>query len=301
MKKSIFTSKTAILLISIFILQVCFVSALTITSTTSNPTEVQPGEKISLTLNIENNLNEDIDNVVVSLGLTSTTKVIPFAPYQSSNEYRIDEILEGDKEKARFDLISFSDSESGTYTIPVKVSYNLENGTLISNQEIGLVTAIINAKPSIELSLENNALIKGTNGKISIKIINSGMGESKFLSIKLNPINGIKMISSNKVYIGSVESNDFDSADFDVFININSLSTINLPVELTYTDSMNNQITENKIVTLTTYTQEEAIKMGLVKKNNSLLIILSLILVVIVFLFYKRSRKKKKNKQDNLQ
>lgn len=299
MKKSLI--KIMSLMLVVIFSQILLVSSLTISSTSSFPIEIQPGERVSLTLNIENTLNEDIENVVISLNLNNPTKVIPFAPYQSSNEYTIEEISEGDKEKAKFELISLSDSESGTYVIPVQASYILSDGTRVSAKDIGLVSLIINAKPSIEISLDDEELIKESREELSIKIINSGMGESKFLSIKLKPVNGVKLIGSDKIYIGTIESNDFDNADFQILISEKAISPINFPIELTYTDSRNNQIVENKIISANVYTKEEAIKMGLIQKNNTPIIISGVVLFFIIYLFYKRRKKKRKNKQDNLQ
>jgi hypothetical protein len=125
------------------------------------------------------------------------------------------------------------------------------------------------------------------------------MGESKFLSVKLNRANGIKIIGSDKVYIGTIESNDFDSADFEIFVNSNSITPINLPIELTYTDSMNNQITESKILPVAVYTQEEAIKMGLTQKNNTFQIVIAVVLVLTLYIIYRRAKKKNKNKKSS--
>jgi len=291
-------TKFFILLTAIFLTQIYLASALTITSVISNPAEVQPGEKFSLDLKIENTLNQDIEDVVVSLVLSSAQGTIPFAPYQSSNEIRIDSIDEDDNEKANFDLMAFSDSVSGTYTIPVQVSYTLDNGTRVSNENLGVVSVIINAKPKIDVSSEGGLLIKGTNGKISIKVINSGLGDSKFLSVSLKSISGIQLTNSNKVYIGNIDSNDFDTADFEVFVNADAPSTINLPVELIYTDSQNKQITENKIVSLKTYTIKEATDLGLISKNNTLLVILSIVGLLVLFLIYRRIRKKNRTKRN---
>ncbi|MEK6820744.1 MAG: hypothetical protein AABX71_03470, partial [Nanoarchaeota archaeon] len=68
-------------------------SALTITSVSSNPDEVQPGEKVSLSIEIENNLDIDVTDVVVSLNLNGDVQknipAAPFSPYQSSSEIKI--------------------------------------------------------------------------------------------------------------------------------------------------------------------------------------------------------------------
>lgn len=281
-------NKILISIIAIFIAQLYLASALTISSVKSNPSEVQPGEKFALELKIENNLDKDVENVIVDLDLNEK---IPFAPYQSSNEIRIEEIGEGDEEKVSFDLIAFSDAVSGTYTIPVHIKYNNET-------ENFLVSVIINAKPKIDVSSEGSVLIKGTSGKITLMIVNSGLGDAKFLSVSLSQVNGIDLTSPNRVYIGDIDSNDFDTADFNVFVSANAPSTISLPVELTYTDSRNNEVTENKIIIIKSYTQKEAISLGLINKNNTFLIIISVVGVLILFFIYRRIRKKARNKRN---
>ena len=281
-------NKILISIIAIFIAQLYLASALTISSVKSNPSEVQPGEKFALELKIENNLDKDVENVIVDLDLNEK---IPFAPYQSSNEIRIEEIGEGDEEKVSFDLIAFSDAVSGTYTIPVHIKYNNET-------ENFLVSVIINAKPKIDVSSEGSVLIKGTSGKITLMIVNSGLGDAKFLSVSLSQVNGIDLTSPNRVYIGDIDSNDFDTADFNVFVSANAPSTISLPVELTYTDSRNNEVTENKIIIIKSYTQKEAISLGLINKNNTFLIIISVVGVLILFFIYRRIRKKVRNKRN---
>ncbi|MDO8528963.1 MAG: hypothetical protein Q7S06_03675 [Nanoarchaeota archaeon] len=285
--------KILIILAALFLLQICLTSALTIDSVISNPQEVQPGEKFSLNLKIENNLNEEVKDVVISLDLSETF----FAPYQSSNEVRIDNINGDDNEKANFDLIASSDAISGTYTIPVTINYDHANGTHATPEE-KVVGVIINAKPNIEVSYEGSVLVKGTSGKVTVKIVNSGLGDAKFLSVGLSAINGIQATGSNKIYIGNIDSNDFDSADFSVFVKADSPSSISLPIQLTYSDSRNNQITKEENILIKTYTQKEAIGLGLINKNNTFLIIISIVGVIIIFLVYRRIRKKNRNKRN---
>jgi len=283
-------SKIFIILAAIFIAQLYLASALTISSVNSNPSEVQPGETVTLDLTIKNDLS-DVDNVVVNLELDKT---LPFAPYQSSNQRTIDSISSGEHETIHFSLIALSDAASGTYTIPVTMTYLLNNG-IPGQDSKGLISITINAKPQIGISSEQSSLIRGTSGKMTIKIVNSGLGNSKFLTVSVNSVQGITLTSPNSIYIGNIDSNDFDTADFNVFVNANAPSTINLPVQITYTDSTNNQIIENEIIPIKTYTQKEAVSLGLVKGNSIFLIVLIIVLVIVVFLIYRRARKKHRN------
>ncbi len=286
-------TKFLILFAVIFMAQIYLASALTIGSVTSTPSEVQPGEKFSLDLKIENDLNSDIENVIVTLDLSSN---LPFAPYQSSNEVQIDKIDEDDDEKADFDLSAFSNAVSGTYLIPVKISYDILNDS-VENESLGMVSVIVNAKPKIDLSSEGGVLIKGTEGTISLRIINSGLGDAKFLSVDLSSITGMEITSSDKVYLGNIDSNDFDTADFNVFISTNAQSSVNLPIQITYTDSRNNEITEDKIITVKTYTVTDATELGLISRNNTAIIIPVVIGVVILFFGYRIIRKRIRNKR----
>lgn len=292
------TKKILILSIAIFIAQIYLASALTIGSVSTSPEVIQPGEKVSLGINIKNNMNQDITDVVVKLNLNNAQQIIPFAPYQSSNEDKIDEINEDDNERANFDLITFSDASSGVYMIPVQATYILENGTS-KEEDLGYISVTINAKPKIDVSSENSFLIKGQGGKITLKIINSGLGESKFLNVIVNSINGIKITSSSNVYVGNIDSNDFDSVDFNVIAIANAPNTISLPVEITYMDFMNNEITENKIISIKTYSQKEALSLGLIKSNNTFLIVTVIISLVVVYFIYRTIRKRRKNKKNN--
>lgn len=278
----------------ILITQIYLISSLTINSVITSTEQVQPGEKFSLDLKIENNLEDDVKNVIVSLILNDKDNPIPFAPYQSSNEVRIEEIESDDDEKVSFDLIAFPNAISGTYNIPVQVRYILNSET--KNESLGLVSVTINAKPKIDISSEG-VLIGGQSGKLTIKVVNSGLGDAKFLSINLDSVSGIRITNSNRVYIGNIDSNDFDNAEFNVFVSENAPSLISLPVELSYTDSANNQIKENKIITIKTYTQKEAISLGLIKKNNTIMIIIFIVGFLILFFIYRRIRKRSRNKK----
>jgi len=289
--------KFLVLFAAILVAQVYLASALTISSSTTNPSEIQPGDHFSLSLKVENTLNEDIENIIVSLNLNAQ---LPLAPYQSSNQVQIDRINAGDDETANFELSALSNGISGTYLVPVQISYTIRNGanrTNVPNENLGVVSIVVNAKPQIGISSES-ILIKGAEGKASLKIVNSGLGNAKFLSVGLSDISAMQITSSNQVYIGNIDSNDFDTADFSVFVSPTASSSVNIPVQLNYTDSGNNQITETRIISINAYTREEAVKLGLVAKNNTFVIVISIVVVLALFLIYRRIRKKNRNKKN---
>ena len=291
------TIKLLALFAVIFIAQLYLASALTISSAISNPSQIQPGETTTLSLNIKNDLSQSIENVIITLGLDDNpASHLPIAPYQSSSSARIDSLDSDDSSRVNFNLLAFSDASSGTYLIPVHATYNAIGNSTPIPADLGVVSITINAKPDIQISAQNPVLIKGMTGKMTLKIVNSGLGESKFLSISLGQVTGLQITNSNNVYIGNIDSNDFDTSDFNVFVSKNAPSMINLPVEITYTDSANNKITETQIVSLKTYTSQEEKSLGLISGNNSPLIIILVIVAIIGFFVYRSVRKRRRNK-----
>jgi len=302
-------SKILIIITAILLAQIYLVSSLTINSVETSPSEVQPGKVIGLDLSIKNDLSDSVDDVVVTLNLngiiqsigTSQQAVyssVPFAPYQSSNQETIDTIDSDEHETVHFDLKAFSNAASGTYIVPLTANYLLSDGTSVENQFLGVATLVVNAKPNIVISSEESSLIKGKNSKITLMIVNSGLGTSEFLTVKLLPTSGMTITSPDSTYIGSIDSNDFDTADFNIFVNANAPSTLSLPVQVTYTDSQNNQITENENVLIKIYTQKEAVSLGLASGSNVFLIVIVVILVVVIYFIYRRARKRRRSKRN---
>ena len=284
MKNKILSLVLAILFLS------SLASALNIDSVSVKPEEIKQGEKISLELVIENNLDSDVEDVSISLDL----KDIPFAPYLTSNQVSYEGIKEGKEKEARFNLIAFSDAESGTYKIPVKISYILD---LKEIEKEGVVSLIINAKPELEVFAEDAILIKGQSSELIIRIVNSGLGDVKLLSLELETVRGMRILDNKKVYIGDIDSDDFDSVEFKLKVDENAPSIISLPIKLNYKDFQNNNIEENKNLELRIYTKEQAINLGLVKKSNTLVIVIGIIILIILFLVYRAIRKKLKKKR----
>ncbi|MBU0957427.1 MAG: hypothetical protein KKF56_01310 [Nanoarchaeota archaeon] len=278
----------SLIVMSMFLLN--FAVALSVTDVDSSPSEISPGDKVSVILTVDNNLNADAKDVSVMLDL----KDVPFAPFQSSSEQLIDEINEGDSEEMEFNLIAFPDSDSGIYKIPVKIIYLIDDEEKTSE---GLISLMISADPKIEVSIEDTLLIKGENSNLNIRITNSGLGNAKLLSVRLNPSSGIKIVGLDNVYIGNIDSDDFDSSEFNIFVNENSPSNINFPITIKYRDSQNKEITENKNVVVRAYTQDQAVELGLISKSNTLMVVGVIVFLVLIYILYKSIKKRRKNSE----
>ena len=280
-------------------------AALNIKDVTVSPNEVEPGQSVKISLDIENELGEDLENVLVSLNLNGVTMQstiipgVPFAPYQSSTDRTIEQLDDGDEETVEFELIAEADAEAGIYKIPVKITYNLENQTapVVKESSIGVT---VNAEPELQLNYDA-LLIKGQKTKLNLEITNAGLTKIKFLNAEINNANGLDILSSKKVYVGDIESDDFDNVEFEVFVSKNAGSTINLPVKLTYRDAINNQKTETINMLLTVYSREQALEKGLISNNNTMYYVAGAVVLIVAYIIYRKIRKarKRRKQQEN--
>ena len=264
-----------------------FASAVTIKDVSSSPSEIAPGETFSATIEIENIFDYDVTNLNVKLDLSQS----PFAPYQSSSEKFLDELQSDDEEKFTFKLIVLPETASGIYKIPVEITYENDDGENQTKKET--ISLTINSKPELKVSLEDSiTLIKGKENEISVRIVNSGLADVKFVYLTIGDSIGIKILSEKEQYIGDIDSDDFDNVKYRAYISETASNLVNLPVTLKYKDATNKEFTETKTISLRTYSLDEARNLGLADKPSYTLYIVGGIIVVGYFVY--RWRKKRR-------
>ena len=281
--------KILILALAVF-LAASLVSALTVNSVSTRPSSINPGQRVTVYIEIENNLNADASNVRLRLELDDT----PFSPYQSSSEATFNDIEEDEDKEAVFELIADSDADAGAYKIPIKISYEIEG----ENKEAeGLISLIISSFPEISVFPEDSILIKGQNSELKIKIVNSGLGSARFLSSEIGSAAGIKILGNKKIYVGDIESDDFDTISFKISVGENIGSIINIPVTIEYRDSDNEKIVDVLNLEVNTYTKRQAQELGLTEKNNLLNIVIGIATIIILYIIYRKVKKWSKNRR----
>lgn len=252
-----------------------------------------PGESGSVTIEIDNNENFDIKDVSVSLVLDN----LPFTSVGSS-EKEIDDIDEDDKDGVTFTIRASSDIAPGDYNIPYMIRYvnaDKDNETFEKTGSFGLR---VSAKTDIDFSVESSGDetdvgIVGEKGKITLEIINRGLGDLKSVSVQAFP-EGFELISKDKIFIGTINSEDSDIATFDViFKNKNPV----LSAKVTFKDFENNPQIKNVNLPVEIYTQEEALELGLITKNKTGIYVGVAVVLIIAWIIYgKIKKKRKKNK-----
>ena len=276
MNKDIFVAGIALM----FLFSISLASSALFISNTVQDT-VYPGDSGALTISLKNDFDYDIEDVSLSLDLSETR----FTAIGSS-EKNMDEIKDGDKEDFKFTIKSASDLSPGDYLIPYTISYAHGNTSTLA----GFIGVSVKSKISLDYSVFIDKPIVGEKSRLGFKIINKGFGEIKFASVTIEP-SGYKLLSSEKVYIGLVNSDSFETASYDVIFTKENARLI---ATVSYLDFENNEKSELVDLPLEIYSQEEAKSLGIISSSNSMLYLLVLGIAVVLFIIIKRIRKKKK-------
>ncbi len=273
--------KTYMKILSLFVallLCVNLVSALTVRSTSDNT--FKPAQEGQINVDVENSFTDDVKNVVISLNF----KDIPLIPTRSS-EKSIDKIDNDDSEPFSFLIKVSQDAKPGDYEIPYTLKYNFNNSDKTSSGTIGVR---IFSQPDLTFSITTETPVIGSKGKIDLKIVNKGFSDARFLSVNLIS-NGFTLLSESNSYIGTVSSDDFETASFDVIF---SKQFPNFDALVEYTDFNNQKVSKSLSLPIEVYSVEKAQELGIIKKNNLPSYIGILILIVVIWLVIRAIRKR---------
>jgi len=250
---------------------------------------LEPGSSGIVKIKLANKADSTLKNIKVTLGLGD----LPLVPIDSTNEKSIYKIDSRQSYEFEFKVLAKPNADSGVYNVPLSVSYLDELGkSYLKNVTIGLT---IGAKPDLSITLDDSEIYEsGKSGEIFVKIVNKGVTDIKFMNIKLMPSDNYRILSNDEVYIGNIDSDDYETADFELFIGGSKEKKVSLPVVLEYKDANNNDFKERIELTLDLYSASEAKKFGL-KKGNGFVGNLVIVVIVVAGLFiYRKWRKHKK-------
>lgn len=274
-------NKKILTLLITSIILINLASALIIESVDINPSQVEPGKSVSVSVSLENNENKDLTDINVKIDLKDL-------PFSGTNELTLD-IDEDDSEEAEFNLEVLDNAKSGVYTIPIQVNYINDESKATTKTSSGVVK--VSSIPKIDVVREDGLLLKGQKNILTLKIINKGLADIKFSEIEVIP-SGIDILSQKKVYLGDIDSDDFDTAEFQVFIKENSPNNIILPVNVVYKDVLNKEYRESFNVELRVYSREDAYSLGLLTRSYTNQIVIGVIVLLVLWFIYRRIRKR---------
>ncbi len=231
-------------------------AVLSIESARSSPEEVSPGGKAVVEISISNLAQVSLKDIRVKIDLSS--EKIPFVPAGGTSEAKIARLAFGERQTVSFGVLASSSAASGVYKVPIQLAYFDKLGKAYSkNETIGLV---VSSLPEVQVLASSDKILRpGTRGKISLKIINNGLSDVKLAWVAFSPsARDVTLLSSSQAYVGSVSSDNYETVDFDVYVEKNASLPLSLPVLLSFRDDSNKQYSIQASPALPVISAEEA-------------------------------------------
>jgi len=264
---------------------------LSLESIESNPERLTPGETSTISIKLKNNADAVLRFVNINLGLvmgSSTNYVeLPFTPVGESNLKTIYQLQPGEEKTIEFKLMADPDAEAKPYKIPLTISYYDLTGMQYNKSNI--IGIIVGSKPELSVDIDTNELKKGSNSKISIRFVNKGLTNIKFLTSTIKESNDYDIVSSKEIYVGKIDSDDYQTADYTLNVKKTKNGKVKLPLTIEYMDANNQKYTEQKDI--------EAIVSGNGSHISFGMVIFVVICVVIGYFVYRRWEKKQEAKK----
>lgn len=261
----------------------------------TQPEIIEPGSKSSLTISLMNHASSLIKDIKIILDLgESGDEETPFAPVGSTNEKVISSIDAKASDSVEFELLADPDAKSKVYKVPIIIQYL---DVLNKNYSRTLTAAlVVGSQPDLSLYIDSSTIYSaGKTGEVTVKIVNKGLTDIKFLNVNLDDAEGYEIISPPNVYIGNIDSDDYESIDFKLSVEKTKNKKVVLPLTVEYKDANNQNYKKNFKLELPLYSSSEAKKMGLVKGTSKFAIFVMILAVAaVIFIAYRTFKRRRK-------
>ncbi len=274
---------------------------LSLKEVSSEPSRIKPGSVADIKLVLWNGARSFIKDVKVKLVLVqliqTTTSIsyeeLPFSPIASSDEKIITKMESMSEADVHFKLVVNADAEAKIYKVPVSISYLDGNGR--SYNQTAIISLIVGDEPDLIVGIDDSEIYKaGQIGTINVKFVNKGLSDVKFLYVRLKASQNYNILSSEDAYIGNIDSDDYETEEFRIYLKKSQNGYATLPLEIEFKDANNVEYQKTIELKLKLLSEEEAALVGLKKSNTTTGILVTLAVVIIGFIIYRKLKKRKK-------
>lgn len=275
--------KYHVLTIFALLISLNLVSAVVVNFVDISP--ISPGQEGTIRFELENILSNDVEDVTLSLDFTDK----PFIPIGSSQQ-SVDEIQDDEDEEFAFRIRASQDLAPGQYEIPYTITYEDQGD---EKTRIGTIGIQVTGNPDLTFTVNTEIPVVGRQGQITVRAINKGFADARFVALKVFP-EGMTLLSEDEVYIGEIESDDFETANFDVLFTD---TDARVTVLVQYKDFNNEQVIQNIEIPVQVYTSEQALSLGLIQPNRVVYYIIFVILIIVLIVLWRWMKKRQRLKR----
>ncbi len=229
-------------------------SQLVITSYRADVDPLQPGEKFSLGMTVENTGNVGAQRVTMIVGGGSSSgsnngtpepggggvsggggEFTNFAPVGASNVQTLGDLPAGGAVQVSQNLIVNVSTNPGAYPMKVTFSYLNPKGEVINDEQV--ITLLVYSLPNVDISFYRppDPFFVGQPGALPIQVVNLGKRLSVLGTMKVESANGT--IENGTSLVGSLDAGGYFT--LDAMITPEQSGTMSLDITIDYTDDFN--------------------------------------------------------------
>jgi len=244
------------------------------------PEEVSPGQPVKVSLSLKNYADSYLRDVSVRLALDKSG----FVPYKSPDYKVLKQVDAYNTAVVEFDIISDKSLESKVHSIPVEISY-LDNfgSRYVRNSSLGL---IVKDELNYILNIDQTEVFSEKDtGSVVFSFYNTGTSDINFATLEMLESEDYEILSPQLVYLGNVESDDFESGEFKVYLR-KVKREIEFKLRIKYKDNYNKEYTKLVVLPLKIYSEKDAVKYNLKAAESKASQILYGMIGVLVLAFW---------------
>jgi len=229
------------------------------------PDDVKPGNKFSINVTIKNVGDSNLKDILLKFDLDEDFALL------NGNEFYIAQLLSGQSAQVNLDFICADDLESGLHKISYAITYyDAADNEFVREEELPV---FVSGKPNLLLGFENRQyVVAGQKDIITLFVANAGPQKIKFLSVEILPIENVQLLSPNKIYIGNLDPDDYESLELELIAQ--KSGQLELPVKIVYADASNKIRVQEEMLEFT------ALGQPVERKPNYILYALVIILIL---------------------
>lgn len=268
------------------------------------PESIVPGTKTKVSFVLENLADNALMDIKLNLEVLTevstatavTFRELPFTPLGSGNEKTIKRLLTGESAEISFDIFTDADAESKVYKVPYTLSYSDSSGTNFTRE--GIVGLLVESEPDVSVNIDKTEIYSaGAKGTVEIKLVNKGFSDIKFLDVKLGAGNDYEILSNPEVYIGKLDSDDYETAEYTIMVSKDAEDQVILPLQVEYRDANGHLFKKETPLELKLFSGSELKQRTNGKGSSTVIWIVLIAAVVVGVLVYRKIRKNKRKKE----
>jgi|LGOV01.1.fsa_nt_gb hypothetical protein len=250
--------------------------------------EADPKSEFDAKFSIKNVGTGPAKNVKVSFGSQSgISSEVPNEILPKTSISYIDTIAPG--ETAIVESSFFVDTTTPSqYPLPITIQYENETHGAQSAQFYSVLVPVTSGNTLFVYLDSQERLTPETVGEITIGVANRGLARAKHVVFTISEGEQFKLIDTGTRYIGDIESDDYDTADFVIIPEVAGEGSVSVKVD--YADDYGNQYSRTADVPIKVYSPEE-MKAIAPQGGGYTGVIIGAVVLVLAYVFRKRIKR----------